>query len=44
MEMPALILSSGPAFEDPDPGNQNLVDPTDPDSKHWFKAKKVLHH
>ena len=21
-------------FEDPDPGSQNLADPTDPDSKH----------
>ena len=23
-------------FADPDPGSQNLVDPTDPDPKHWF--------
>ena len=24
-------------FADPDPGSQNLADPTDPDSKHWIK-------
>ena len=23
-------------FADPDPGSQNLADPTDPDPKHWF--------
>ena len=23
-------------FPDPDPGSQNLADPTDPDPKHWF--------
>ena len=22
-------------FADPDPGSQNLADPTDPDPKHW---------
>ena len=25
-------------FADPDPGSQNLADPTDPDPKHWFFA------
>ena len=32
------------ANPDPDPGNQNLADPTDPDPKHWRKAflKKSL--
>ena len=24
-------------FADPDPGSQNLADPTDPDPKHWDK-------
>ena len=24
------------AEPDPDPGSQNLVDPTDPDPKHWI--------
>ena len=23
-------------FADPDPGSQNLADPTDPDPKHWY--------
>ena len=23
-------------FADPDPGSQNLADPTDPDPKHWL--------
>ena len=25
-------------FADPDPGSQNLADPTDPDPKHWFEG------
>ena len=30
-------------FADPDPdqGSQNLVDPTDPDLKHWFKYVRL---
>ena len=24
-------------FSDPDPGSQNLADPTDPDPKHWLQ-------
>ena len=28
-------------FADPDPGSQNLADPTDPDPKHW-RSSKVL--
>jgi len=28
-------------FADPDPGSQNLADPTDPDPKHWTQNK---HH
>ena len=24
-------------FADPDPGSQNLADPTDSDPKHWLK-------
>ena len=35
-----LPLGSGSAdphiFADPDPGSQNLADPTDPDPKHWL--------
>ena len=27
------------ADPDPDPGSQNLADPTDPDPKHWIKHK-----
>jgi len=27
-------------FADPDPGSQNLADPTDPDPKHWFFSYK----
>ena len=34
-----LPLGSGSVdphiFADPDPGSQNLADPTDPDPKHW---------
>ena len=37
-----LPLGSGSVdphiFADPDPGSQNLADPTDLDPKHWFKA------
>ena len=29
-------------FADPDPGSQNLADPTDPDPKHWFKDNICL--
>ena len=36
-----LPLGSGSVdphiFADLDPGSQNLADPTDPDSKHWFR-------
>ena len=38
-----LLLGSGSvdphifADPDPDPGSQNLADPTDPDPKHWKK-------
>ena len=28
-------------FADPDPGNQNLADPTDPDPKHWVQVYKL---
>ena len=28
-------------FEDPDPGSQNLADPTDPDPKHCHNPKKT---
>ena len=28
-------------FADPDPGSQNLADPTDPDPKHWFIRTKI---
>ena len=35
----SLPLGSGSVdphiFVDPDPGSQNLADPTDPDPKHW---------
>ena len=35
-----LPLGSGSVdphiFADPDPGSQNLADPTDPDPKHWY--------
>ena len=35
-----LPLGSGSVdphnFADPDPGSQNLADPTDPDPKHWL--------
>ena len=37
-----LPLGSGSVdlhiFADPDPGSQNLADPTDPDPKHWFES------
>ena len=29
------ILPLGSGLVDPDPGSQNLVDPTDPDPMHW---------
>ena len=29
-------------FADPDPGSQNLADPTDPDPKHWFLTLILL--
>jgi hypothetical protein len=39
-----LPLGSGSVdphiFADPDPGSQNLADPTDPDPKHCEKHKK----
>jgi len=36
-------------FADPDPGSQNLADPTDPDPKHWlngsdFHEVKILNY
>ena len=43
-----LPLGSGSVdphiFADPDPGSQNLADPTDPDPdpKHWFKAYLIF--
>ena len=27
---------------DPDPGSQNVADPTDPKPKHWFKINKNI--
>ena len=39
-----LPLGSGSVdphiFADPDPGSQNLADPTDPDPKHWLTQKE----
>ena len=29
-------------FADPDPGSQNLADPTDPDPKHWLVFVKIV--
>ena len=29
-----------PLDPDPDPGSQNLADPTDPDPKHWFQGNR----
>ena len=41
-----LPLGSGSVelhiFVDPDPGSQNLADPTDPDPKHCIRHKKLL--
>ena len=41
-----LHLGSGAVdshiFADPDPGSQNLADPTDPDPKHCFKSSYSL--
>ena len=43
-----LSLGSGSVdshiFPDPDPGSQNLADPTDPDPKHWFEASFSFIH
>ena len=42
------ILPLGPGsgdphiFADPDPGSQNLADPTDPDPKHWLIGLNVI--
>ena len=30
------------ADPDPDPGSQNLADPTDPDPKHWTVGQGTL--
>ena len=39
-----LPLGSGSVdphiFVDPEPGSQNLADPTDPDPKHWYNHNK----
>ena len=32
------IFADPHIFTDPDPGSQNLADPTDPDPKHWIKG------
>jgi len=29
-------------FADPDPGSQNLADPTDPDPEHWYYHFKIV--
>ena len=41
-----LPLGSGSVdpqiFAGPDPGSQNLADPTDPDPKHWFSGSQCF--
>ena len=40
-----MLLGSGTVdphiFANPDPGSQNLVDPTDPDPKHWLNYVRL---